>query len=94
MSFLQKDSLRTERVVLPVMHKPPLVSSIPPPPEEGGGRGEQRRRRKRRTGGFLMKSLTNEWVKIVYTMKFHSVIKNEITYLAAKLMELGNIYLD
>lgn len=39
MSFLEKDSLRTEHVVLPVMHKIPSVSSIQPPPEEGGGTG-------------------------------------------------------
>lgn len=50
MSFLQKDSLRTERVVLPVMHKPPLVSSIPPPPEEGGGRGGAKKEKEEEDG--------------------------------------------
>lgn len=31
-----------------------------------------------------MESLTNEWVKTVYTMEFHSVIKNKVMHLAAK----------
>lgn len=49
MSFLEKNSLRTEHVVLPVMHKPPLMSSISWPPEEGeetggGGRGEKEKK--------------------------------------------------
>lgn len=41
MSFLEKNSLRTEHVVLPVMHKSPLMSSISRPPEEGGGMGDE-----------------------------------------------------
>lgn len=49
MSFLEKNSLRTEHVVLPVMHKPPLMSSISWPPEEGeetggGGGGEKEKK--------------------------------------------------
>lgn len=89
MSFLEKDSLRTEHVVLSVMHKPPLMSSISRPPEEGGGAGGWGRRKEGEgggggRGGFLMESLTNEWVKTVYTMEFHSVIKNKVMHLAAK----------